>query len=144
MTRSESLRWSIGGGHELINSCLVPLKTHCEEGAVYLQSLPNCAAAELDKSAMFRSKEAKEFMAPYRQLYKFWTKHSGLNVTSYGDAGSLYKTLLAEKTQNLSIPQWAEDTWNELELQSNVCYHFHFRTRLLHRLRAGERSRDTR
>ncbi|GFV95824.1 prostatic acid phosphatase [Trichonephila clavipes] len=110
----------------------------------YLQSLPNCAAAELDKSAMFRSKEAKEFMAPYRQLYKFWTKHSGLNVTSYGDAGSLYKTLLAEKTQNLSIPQWAEDTWNELELQSNVCYHFHFRTRLLHRLRAGERSRDTR
>ncbi|GFR02507.1 prostatic acid phosphatase [Trichonephila clavata] len=62
----------------------------------YLQSLPNCAAAELDKSAMFKSKEAMEFMAPYRKLYKFWTKHSGLNVTTYGDAGSLYKTLLAE------------------------------------------------
>ncbi|GIY36694.1 venom acid phosphatase Acph-1 [Caerostris extrusa] len=99
----------------------------------YLQSLPNCPAAEMDKSVLFRTKSAAQFM----ESYKFWSAKSGLSVQNYGDAGSLYKTLLAEKTENLSIPRWAEDTWEHLESNGNVCYHFHFKTRLLHRLRAG-------
>ncbi|CAL1277748.1 unnamed protein product [Larinioides sclopetarius] len=103
----------------------------------YLQSLPNCAASELDKSAMLRTKAAKKFMSGYQELYNFWSQHSGLPIDNYGGAGSIYKTLLAEKTENLTIPSWAESTWDALEKNSNICYHFHFKTRLLHRLRAG-------
>ncbi|XP_055948177.1 prostatic acid phosphatase-like [Argiope bruennichi] len=103
----------------------------------YLNSLPNCPASELDKSVMIRSKGGKKFMEGYQDLYRFWSEHSGLPVDNYGAAGSLYKTLLAEKTENLTIPSWAESTWEALEKNSNICYHFHFKTRLLHRLRAG-------
>ncbi|CAL1277754.1 unnamed protein product [Larinioides sclopetarius] len=73
----------------------------------YLQSLPNCPAAETDKSTMLLTREAKQFMAGY------------------------------QKTVNLTIPVWAETTWESLRQNSNICYYFNFKTRRLHRLRAG-------
>ncbi|KAF8797008.1 Prostatic acid phosphatase like protein [Argiope bruennichi] len=80
----------------------LPLETD-----MYLQSLPNCAASEMDKTTMLLTKEAKQFMSGY------------------------------EKTENLTIPDWAVSTWESLKQNSDICYHFHFKTRLLHRLRAG-------
>ncbi|GBM27678.1 Prostatic acid phosphatase [Araneus ventricosus] len=103
----------------------------------YLQSLPNCPASETDKSTMVKTREAREFMAGYQDLYTFWSAYSGLPIDNYGAAGYLYKTLLSEKAENLTIPIWAETTWESLKKNNNICYHFNFKTRLLQRLRAG-------
>ncbi|KAK2578622.1 hypothetical protein KPH14_010759 [Odynerus spinipes] len=44
-----------------------------------------------------------------KQLYEELTNLTGMTITSPEDVGSLYSTLKAEETMNLTLPEWAKE-----------------------------------
>ncbi|KAG8194756.1 hypothetical protein JTE90_026399 [Oedothorax gibbosus] len=115
----------------------IPVEYRPESTNKYLQSIDNCPTSDIEKIYTLRKSEAVAFVAKYKSFYEYWSNCSGQNITDYGKAGGLYKTLLLQKTLNLTIPDWAEQTWEELSAQGDMSYYFHFRSKLTHRLRAG-------
>lgn len=108
-----------------------------EEKEMYLQSNPNCPKYETSKKQTIKSEEVQAFIRQHKGYYEFWRRHSGNPVNNCDTAGDLYKTLSVEMDNNYTIPEWAARHWDELIHQTDVCYYYHFKTKLQQRFRAG-------
>ncbi|XP_054713823.1 lysosomal acid phosphatase-like [Uloborus diversus] len=115
----------------------IPVLYVPEEEDMHLQSNPNCPKYEEVKRRLTKSEEVLRFVGQYKTFYEFVHNKSGSPCSTFEGAGDVYKTLSVEGDSNLTIPEWAVQSWDELIHQTDVGYYWHFATKVQHRLRGG-------
>ncbi len=73
-------------------------------------------------------------------ILKYVSDNTGLNITDIITAKQVFDTLLIKKENNYPLPRWLNDsTYKSLKEISDMCSNFLSSTKLIQRLRTGEK-----
>ncbi|XP_017792605.1 PREDICTED: venom acid phosphatase Acph-1-like isoform X2 [Habropoda laboriosa] len=85
-----------------------------------------------------KSEEIVKKVSPYKNLFKFLSEKTGLNITETNQAYELYNQLAAQKSMNLAIPEWCtDDVYGKLQDIVKIEYEIRSHTPLMRRLNGG-------
>uniref|UniRef100_T1JEQ8 acid phosphatase n=1 Tax=Strigamia maritima TaxID=126957 RepID=T1JEQ8_STRMM len=88
----------------------VPVHTMPEKHDYILAISQECPNYNKIYHELMKSPETLDINLKYKDLYKFLTDKTGMNVTHFNNASDIYDTLMAEQTHNLTLPDWVNKT----------------------------------
>ncbi|XP_018495381.1 lysosomal acid phosphatase [Galendromus occidentalis] len=97
----------------------------------------NCPNADRAYELLKTTPEAKQSIEKYKSLYSNLSRWTGANITDWESAGRIYDTIMIERLYGLNVPQWAIDSYDELENQEDLSFIWYAKSPILQRLRAG-------
>ncbi|XP_044764124.1 prostatic acid phosphatase-like isoform X2 [Coccinella septempunctata] len=117
-----------------------PIPVHSEpldEDMLLLVRKP-CAQYSLEMEKAKELPEVKKKLEEFRPLFQSVSKHTGAKMEDFADAEDIYSTLVAEKSYNLSLPEWTKEFFPEpLEKPTIFFYVFNSYTEKMKRLKGG-------
>ncbi len=73
-------------------------------------------------------------------ILKYVSDNTGLNVTDIITVEEVFNALFIEKENNYQLPRWVdESTYQSLEEISDMTYYYDYSTKLIQRLRTGQK-----
>ncbi|XP_054716893.1 prostatic acid phosphatase-like [Uloborus diversus] len=113
----------------------IHIKYDKEEDDMYLSN-PACLAADKELERVM-ARESTAVFQGYKELIYFWQLNSGWELQSIRDIDMLYDVLFKEASYNLTVPDWAKSSWNELKFCHELASISRSKTKVLQRLRGG-------
>ncbi|KAG8263237.1 prostatic acid phosphatase-like [Homalodisca vitripennis] len=92
-----------------------PIPIHSQpldEDTLLLVRVP-CARYYEELEAVKGSEEVRNYTSSLSDFYAALSQHSGMTVSDPDDVQSIYNTLLAETSFNLTLPEWVNDYFPE-------------------------------
>ncbi|KFM73797.1 Prostatic acid phosphatase, partial [Stegodyphus mimosarum] len=105
-----------------------------DEGKYF--SKPFCLAADTEYEQLL-ARDSDVILQTYQTLIQFWQTNSGLELKNIEDVEKLFDILKTEAIYNLTIPEWAKNSWNDMRYLHDLSYAWKFKTRHMQRLRGG-------
>ncbi|XP_066149409.1 venom acid phosphatase Acph-1-like [Euwallacea fornicatus] len=116
---SETQKWN-----EKIN--WLPIPYEYEKGRLdHMLKRPNtyCPRYMKELDEALQSDETLTYLKANRNTFQYITNHTGKPINKLQDVFQIYQTLTAEKTMNLTLPEWTEKVYPEkiTELAAKQC-----------------------
>jgi hypothetical protein len=90
--------------------------------------------------SLFKKLIFQNWIISIQGILKYVSDNTGLNVTDIITAEEVCETLLIERENNYSLPRWVnESTYKSLKEISDMTFYFDYSTKLIQRLRTGEK-----
>ncbi|CAL7951360.1 unnamed protein product [Xylocopa violacea] len=121
------------------NLSWMPIPTHYMPEKVDVLLKPEFSP--LFNQALEEARNAEEILKkvlPYRDLFKFFSEIIGTNITNTSQVSEMYNGLVAQKTMNLSLPDWyTDEIFEKLQNVMKIEYTTRSFTPYLKRLNGG-------
>ncbi|XP_055948379.1 lysosomal acid phosphatase-like [Argiope bruennichi] len=115
----------------------IPIHYLPTEQDKYLSFASPCPRSLADSKRLYNSMQVQGIFQKHKKILDFISDQVGYNVSRGNSAFRLHDTLLIETIHNISIPEWAEQYWNEIGEVADAIYRSFFSSFTILRLRTG-------